>query len=109
MNGPRDYHSKCSKSDKDKHHMILLICGILKNDTNEPIQNRNKITDFENKFMITKKEKWWGEETDLRYGIGICMLLYMEYLVNRDLLYSTQYSLSTRYFVTIYMGKEYKK
>ena len=23
------------KSDKDRRHMILLICGILKNDTNE--------------------------------------------------------------------------
>ena len=28
MGGPRDYHTKWSKTDKDKHHMILLICGI---------------------------------------------------------------------------------
>ena len=28
MDGPRDYHTKWSKSDKDKYHMIALICGI---------------------------------------------------------------------------------
>ena len=37
MDGPRDCHTEWSKSDKDKYHMILLICGILKNGTNEPI------------------------------------------------------------------------
>ena len=25
---PKDYHTKSSKSDKDKYHMISLICGI---------------------------------------------------------------------------------
>ena len=35
--GPRDYHTKLSNSEKDKYHMISLICGILKNDTNELI------------------------------------------------------------------------
>ena len=29
--------SEVSQADKDKYHMILLICGILKNGTNEPI------------------------------------------------------------------------
>ena len=29
MNGPRDYHTSWSKSEeKDKYHMISLICGI---------------------------------------------------------------------------------
>ena len=27
--------SEVSQTEKDKYHMILLICGILKNDTNE--------------------------------------------------------------------------
>ena len=26
--GPTDYHTKWSKPDKDKYHMILLICGL---------------------------------------------------------------------------------
>ena len=28
MDWPRDYHTKWSKSEKDKYHMISLICGI---------------------------------------------------------------------------------
>ena len=28
MDGTRDYHTKWSKSDKDKHYIISLICGI---------------------------------------------------------------------------------
>ena len=40
MDGPRDCHAEWSKSDKDKYHMISLICGILKNDTNELIYIR---------------------------------------------------------------------
>ena len=28
MDGPRDYHTKWSKSEKDKYHMSSLICGI---------------------------------------------------------------------------------
>ena len=28
MDGPRVYHTKWNKSDKDKYYMISLICGI---------------------------------------------------------------------------------
>ena len=28
MNGPRDYHTEGSKSEKGKYHMISLTCGI---------------------------------------------------------------------------------
>ena len=37
MDGPRDYHTKWSKSEKDKYRIISLTCGILKNDTDEII------------------------------------------------------------------------
>ena len=37
MDGPRDYDTKWSKSDKDKYHMTSHIYGILKSDTNELI------------------------------------------------------------------------
>ena len=33
----RDDHTKSSKPDKDKYHMISLTCGIQKNDTSELI------------------------------------------------------------------------
>ena len=28
MDGPSDYHTKWSQKEKDKYHMISLICGI---------------------------------------------------------------------------------
>ena len=39
MDRPRDYHPKGSKSDRERQisYMISLICGILRNDTNELI------------------------------------------------------------------------
>ena len=36
MDGPRDYHTKWSKPQGERQiHMISLICGILKNYTDE--------------------------------------------------------------------------
>ena len=38
MDGTRDYHTKSSQTEKDKYHMIPLICGIQKKGgTNELI------------------------------------------------------------------------
>jgi len=37
MNGARDDHIRWSKSEKDKYHVIPLLCGISKNDANELI------------------------------------------------------------------------
>ena len=37
IDGPRDYHTQWSKSDKGGYHMLSLVCRILKNDTNELI------------------------------------------------------------------------
>ena len=30
MDGPRDYHTKCIKSEKDKYYMVSFTCGIKK-------------------------------------------------------------------------------
>ena len=30
MDGPRDYYTKWSQIEKDKYHMISLICGLFK-------------------------------------------------------------------------------
>ena len=52
---PRYYHTKRSKTDKDKCHMILLICGILKKEWYKWTysQNRNRLPDIENKLMAS--------------------------------------------------------
>ena len=59
MDGPRDCHTKWSKPGRDKYHIISLIYGILKKDTNKwtYLQNRNRLTDIENKLMVTKGER----------------------------------------------------
>ena len=46
LDRPRDYHTKL---DKDKYHMLSLICGI-KNMTQIKtyLQKRNRLTDLEN-------------------------------------------------------------
>ena len=42
---------ECGKSQtKDKYHMMLFICNILK----QWLFNRNRVTDVENKLMVTK-------------------------------------------------------
>ena len=55
MNGPRNYYTMWSMSDKDKYHDITYMWN-LKYDTNELIYKTERLTDVENKFMITKEE-----------------------------------------------------
>ena len=50
MDVPRDYQTKGSKSEKDKHHMILLIHGIFKQT------NKKKRVQM-NLFTQQKKKK----------------------------------------------------
>ena len=57
MGGPRDDHTKRSKSDRERQ----IPCDItymwnLKYDT-KFLQNRNRLTDVEHKFMVTKGKK----------------------------------------------------
>ena len=47
--------SEVSQTEKDKYHMISLICGIYKKRVQMNfLQNRNKVKDVENKLMITR-------------------------------------------------------
>ena len=64
MDRPRDYHSK---SEKDKYHTILLTCGT----------SCNRLTDIENKLMVTKGEGGGGG-INLEYGISRYTLPYIK-------------------------------
>ena len=62
MDGPGDYHTKPSKSDKDKYHMILYVES--KEKTNQ-VNKYNKteiVIDTANKEMIARQEWGQGEE-----------------------------------------------
>ena len=58
MVGPRDYHSKWSKSDIERQILYDIIdTWNLKNNANEFVQNRDRFTDLENKLTATKEER----------------------------------------------------
>ena len=79
MDGPKDYHTKWSKSEKDKFHMISLICGILKKKWYKwtYLQNRMTVTELENELMVTKGDGW-GSGIDWEFGIDMYTLLYLK-------------------------------
>ena len=49
--------SEVSQREKDKCHMILLVCGSNKKDINELIYQTETDTDLENKVMVTKRDR----------------------------------------------------
>ena len=52
--GPRDYHTKWSKSDKDISYDIAYMWYLKKNGANEHIYKTERVTNVENKLMVTK-------------------------------------------------------
>ena len=59
MGRPRNYHTKWSKSDKDKYHMVLFMN--LKNGIKiSYLQNKNILTEIENQRMFTQGEREAG-------------------------------------------------
>ena len=76
--------------------MISLICRILKNDTNELIYKTETDSDLENELMVTRGKGWRGGIVR-EFGIDIYTLLYLKWITNKDLLYST--GNSAQYYV----------
>ena len=70
MDGPRDYHTKWSKSDRERQisYDITYMWNLIfkKWDKWTYLQNRNRLTDIENKLTVTKGEKegGWGGGRD---------------------------------------------
>ena len=52
------------------------------------LQNRNRLTDLENQFMIIRREGW-REGMVREFGMDMYTLLYLKWSANKDLLYST--------------------
>ena len=57
MDGPREYHTKWNMSEKDKYYMISLHVESKKWYKWTYLQNRNRHTDIENKFTVTKGKR----------------------------------------------------
>ena len=58
MDGPRDYYTKWSKSDRERQILYdtAYMWNIKKLYKQTYLQNRNTLTDIENKFMAPKME-----------------------------------------------------
>ena len=69
------------------------------------LQNRNRLTEFENKLIVTKVERWRGG-IHQAFGIHIYTLQYIKQVINKNLLYSTGYT--TQYSIIMYMAKDWK-
>ena len=70
------------------------------------LQNRNKVTDVENKLMVAKEEGVGGG-MEWEDGVSRCELLYMECINNKVLLFSI--GNHSQYLMINHNGKEYKK
>ena len=106
MHRPRDCHTEWSKSDTERQitWYFLYVDSKEKRYKWTYLQNRSRGTDVENKLMVTKG--WWGG-IHWKIGTDIYILLYIKYITNKDLLYST--GNSTQYSAVTHMGKESKK
>ena len=69
------------------------------NDTNELAYKTERLTDLENKLMVAS-----GEGIVREFGIDMYTLLYLKWVANKDLLYSTWNS--AQCYVATWMGGE---
>ena len=62
MDGPRDYHTKWSKPDRERQisYNVTYMQNLKKWYKWIYLQNRNRLTDIENKLMVTKVEEGEG-------------------------------------------------
>ena len=62
MDGPRDYHTKWSKSERERQisYDIAYMWNLKKGYKWTYLQNRNRLIDIENKLVATKGEEGEG-------------------------------------------------
>ena len=90
-----------SEPEKGRYHMMSLICGIYNMVQVNKSTKQNRLTDMVAKGKVGG---WWR---DWEFGISGCKLLYMRWINNKVLLYSTEnYTsyLSLFYFISTYIS-----
>ena len=92
-----------TNTEKNKYHIVSLICGTLKKRYKQTyIQNRNRLTDIENKHGYPRGRV---ERRDREFGLDMYTLLYLKWITNKDLLYNT--GNSAQCYVAAWMGGEF--
>ena len=70
------------------------------------MKNRKRLTDLENELMVAgEKDGGWGREIVGEFGMDMCTLVYLKWITNKDLLYSTWYSFQC--YMAARMGGEF--
>ena len=103
MDGPRDDHTKWSKSEKDKYRMIPLYVEPKMWHKWTYLGNRNTLTDIK-RLVVAKGEA--GCRWDWEFETSRCKLLHQDG-INKALLYNTGSYI--QYPVINCNGKEYEK
>ena len=90
MDGPRDYHTKWSKSDRERQIPYdITYMWNLKYDANEPIYETETDSQTLRTDLWLPRGRWSEGGMDWEFGISRCKLLYIEWANNKVLLYST--------------------
>ena len=76
MDGPRDYHTKQSKSERQIQYNITYRWN-LKYDINEHIYKTDRLTDIENRLVVAKVGSRYKGGKYWEFGISRCNLLYI--------------------------------
>ena len=82
-----DSHTKWSKSERQIPYHLLVESNIWSKWSY--LQNRNRLTDMENRLVFAKVEGG-GSGMDWKVGVNRCKLLHLEWISNEILLYSTE-------------------
>ena len=91
MDVTEDYHTKWNQSEKERQipYDITNIWN-LKYDSNEIyLWNRNRIMDTKNRLVVAKGKRT-GEEMEWAVEVSGYKFLYIEWMNNKVILYSTE-------------------
>ena len=61
--------------------------NLKRNDSKNLLQNRNRLADLGNEFMVARAEKK-GKGTVRKFGLDMHTLPYLKWITNKDLLLS---------------------
>ena len=108
MDVPRDYHTKQSKSERERQiSSDITYMWNLKYDTNELIYETERDSQTQRTDLWLPRGKVGGGGKDWEFGISRCKLAYTGWINNKVLVYSTGSYI--QYPGINHNGKEYEK
>ena len=85
---------------------IPYMCNLKRNDTNEVAYKTETDKDFENELMVMGKRGRRGERIVREFGMGLYTMLYLKWIINKDLPYSTWNS--AQHYAAAWMGGKFR-